>query len=70
MMEVARGALMYRVTLAQGRIQDYAIDAPTTWIFDSRGLAARVFVALVFEFEAQCTAQVRAQICAINPYVA
>lgn len=68
--EAARGTLTHRVILAQGRIRDYALVAPTEWNFHPQGVAARSLAGLAFESEAQCAAQARALICAIDPCVA
>jgi uptake hydrogenase large subunit len=68
--EAARGKLMHRITLSQGRIQDYAIVAPTEWNFHPRGVAAQALAQLAFRSEASCAAQARALICAIDPCVA
>ncbi|MEJ2630055.1 MAG: nickel-dependent hydrogenase large subunit [Acidihalobacter sp.] len=68
--EAARGKLMHRITLSQGRIQDYDIVAPTEWNFHPRGIAVQALAQLTFRSEASCAAQARALICAIDPCVA
>ena len=68
--EAARGKLMHRIALSQGRIRHYQIVAPTEWNFHPRGVAARALARLPFRSAAACAAQARALICAIDPCVA
>ena len=42
----ARGLLVHRVALDQGRITEYRILAPTEWNFHTRGVVAQGLAAL------------------------
>lgn len=68
-MEAARGKLMHRIALSQGRIGHYQIVAPTEWNFHPRGAASRALARLPFRSAAACVAQARVLICAIDPCV-
>ena len=68
--EAARGKLMHRIELSQGRIRHYQIVAPTEWNFHPRGVAAHALARLPLRSAAACAAQARALICAIDPCVA
>lgn len=68
--EAARGKLMHRIELSQGRIRDYRIVAPTEWNFHPHGVAARALAQLPPGSADACAARARALICAIDPCVA
>ncbi|MEJ2480951.1 MAG: nickel-dependent hydrogenase large subunit [Acidihalobacter sp.] len=70
MVDVARGKLMHRIELSQGRVRDYRIVAPTEWNFHPRGVTAQALGQLPFRSEAPCAAQARALSCVIDPCVA
>ncbi|AOU97389.1 hypothetical protein BI364_04750 [Acidihalobacter yilgarnensis] len=67
--QAARGQLIHRVSLSQGRIRDYRIVAPTEWNFHPRAAAARALSRLPFRDAESCAAQARALICAVDPCV-
>ena len=63
-MPTARGTLTHRVTLAQGRIAAYTIDAPTARRFGPQGDAAALIAA------AQSARDLQWAMQAIDPCVA
>jgi len=67
--EAARGRLMHRIKIAQGRVADYAILAPTEWNFHPEGIAVQGLKGLLFESEAQLRQQAALWINAIDPCV-
>jgi Ni,Fe-hydrogenase I large subunit len=44
--ETARGLLVHRVRIAEGRVADYRIVAPTEWNFHPQGALARGLVGM------------------------
>ena len=65
----ARGQLVHRVELEDGKIRDYRILAPTEWNFHPQGVVARALAALRGGKE-QIEQQARLLINAIDPCVA
>ncbi len=65
----ARGQLVHRVELGDGKIRDYRILAPTEWNFHPQGVVARALAALRGGQE-QIEQQARLLINAIDPCVA
>lgn len=67
--EAARGLLIHRLTLEQGRIAGYQIVAPTEWSFHPGGVAAQALQGLTAGDEAQLRRQAALLISAIDPCV-
>lgn len=65
----ARGQLVHRVELEDGKVRDYRILAPTEWNFHPQGVVARALAGLRGG-QAQIEQQARLLINAIDPCVA
>jgi len=68
--EAARGRLVHGIRLANGKVGEYRILAPTEWNFHPEGVAAQSLTGLEFEDETSLVEQARQLICAIDPCVA
>ena len=67
--EAARGLLIHRLVLEQGRIVSYQVVAPTEWNFHPAGVAAQALRGLVADDETLLRHQAAMLICAIDPCV-
>jgi Ni,Fe-hydrogenase I large subunit len=68
--ETARGLLLHRACVADGRIANYQIVAPTEWNFHPAGPAARGLMGMPARDEATLTTQARLAVQALDPCVA
>ena len=66
----ARGLLVHRARLAEGRVADYQIVAPTEWNFHPDGALARGLAGLEADDEAALLRQARIAVQALDPCVA
>lgn len=67
--ETARGALIHRVRLDRGRIDAYAVVAPTAWNFHPRGAFRRACAAVRAGSEDAVRAEVARWVLAFDPCV-
>lgn len=67
--QAARGLLIHRLTLRQGRVKDYCIVAPTEWNFHPEGVAAQGLKALQASDPAELRLQAELLIDSIDPCV-
>jgi Ni,Fe-hydrogenase I large subunit len=68
--QTARGLLLHRVRIAEGRVADYRIVAPTEWNFHPEGALARGLAGMVAENEMALKRQARVAVQALDPCVA
>jgi hypothetical protein len=68
--QTARGLLLHRARLAQGRVADYAVVAPTEWNFAADGALVRALAHRACASEAQAQADTRLMVQALDPCVA
>jgi hypothetical protein len=68
--ETARGLLLHRVVLAQGRVADWHIVAPTEWTFHPDGALPRTLTALPATDRPDLARRVRLLVAAMDPCVA
>ncbi|MEX3010549.1 nickel-dependent hydrogenase large subunit [Hoeflea sp. TYP-13] len=68
--EAARGLLLHRARMEDGRIADYRIMAPTQWNFHPRGIAARCLSRIDGEDMHNVEMQAHMVVQAIDPCVA
>lgn len=67
--EAARGLLIHRLVLEQGRVAGYQIVAPTEWNFHPGGVAAQALLGLTANDESRLRRQAAMLISAIDPCV-
>lgn len=65
----ARGLLIHRAVFDQGRVQNYAIIAPTEWNFHPRGVVVESLMNLCAHNQAELKAQADLLIHAIDPCI-
>ncbi len=68
--ETARGLLVHRVRIADGRIDDYRVLAPTEWNFHPQGPLPRSVVGLAASDEAGVLEAIGLAVQALDPCVA
>ncbi len=68
--ETARGLLLHRVRLADGRVADYDIVAPTEWNFHPEGALSRGLDGIAADDEPALLRRVRIVVQALDPCVA
>ncbi len=68
--ETARGLLLHRARIEEGRVADYAIVAPTEWNFHPRGAFAAGAKAIAARDEAELARRVRLVAASLDPCVA
>ena len=68
-MQTARGLLLHRVTVRDGRVADYAIVAPTEWNFHPDGALARGLDGLTGEDIDMIERRTRLAVQALDPCV-
>jgi hypothetical protein len=67
--QTARGLLLHRVRIAEGRVADYRIVAPTEWNFHPEGALARGLAGMAAENEIALKRQARLAVQALDPCV-
>lgn len=67
--EAARGRLMHRVEVADGRVCDYRILAPTDWNFHSRGLVYRALLGAAVGDTDSAKARIDAFLRVVDPCI-
>jgi hypothetical protein len=67
--EAARGRLMHRVEVADGRVCDYRILAPTEWNFHPRGLVYRALLGAAVGEPGSARARIEAFLRVVDPCV-
>lgn len=70
LVETARGLLMHELTLADGRVADYVIVAPTEWNFHPEGALPALLVGCACASEPRAATLVRRTVLALDPCVA
>jgi Ni,Fe-hydrogenase I large subunit len=68
--QTARGLLLHRVRIADGRVTDYRIVAPTEWNFHPDGALARGLVGATAGSAVALKRQARLAVQALDPCVA
>ncbi len=68
--QTARGLLLHRVRIDQGRVADYRIVAPTEWNFHPEGALARGLTDIAAEDKIALKRQARMAVQALDPCVA
>ena len=68
--QTARGLLIHRVRIAEGRVADYRIVAPTEWNFHPQGALARGLVGMSADNAVALKRQARLAAQALDPCVA
>ena len=68
--QTARGLLLHRARLADGRVAHYEIVAPTEWNFHPEGALVRGLRGLVTDDGAALEQQARLAVQALDPCVA
>ncbi|HEY1461361.1 MAG TPA: nickel-dependent hydrogenase large subunit [Casimicrobiaceae bacterium] len=68
--QTARGLLLHRAHLADGKVRDYQIVAPTEWNFHPDGALVRGLSGLVADDETQLEQRARVAVQALDPCVA
>jgi hypothetical protein len=67
--QTARGLLIHRVRIAEGRVADYRIVAPTEWNFHPQGALAQGLAGMTAENEVALKRQARLAVQALDPCV-
>lgn len=70
LVETARGLLMHELTLADGRVADYVIVAPTEWNFHPDGALPALLIGCACATEPQAASLARRTVLALDPCVA
>lgn len=65
----ARGALLHRVSLEAGKVQDYVIVAPTEWNFHPQGALATALLGTPAQVAEEVEQRVRRWVLALDPCV-
>jgi coenzyme F420-reducing hydrogenase alpha subunit len=68
--QTARGVLLHRARLAESKVQDYAIVAPTEWNFHPQGALIEGLERLEADDEVQLSRRARLAVQALDPCVA
>jgi Ni,Fe-hydrogenase I large subunit len=68
--QTARGLLLHRVRLADGRVADYQIVAPTEWNFHPEGALVRGLVGIEARDDAGLVRSAQLVVQALDPCVA
>jgi hypothetical protein len=68
--QTARGLLLHRAQLVDGRVADYAVLAPTEWNFAADGALVRALAHRACASEAEARAATRLMVQALDPCVA
>jgi len=68
--QTARGLLLHRARLADGKVKDYQIVAPTEWNFHPEGALVRGLSGLAANDETQLEQRARVAVQALDPCVA
>ena len=68
--QTARGLLLHRARLADGRVADYQIVAPTEWNFHPDGALVRGLRTIVADDGATLEQRTRLAVQALDPCVA